>query len=187
MHFRRGLHYLIVRAAELIVPIPLLENGDYDFRVVQEVVYDMKKVHEDFVSRGQHPVDYAFEARMMSGSELYLSSQYGNSASLAIEVATSPLIPEHVWVQFKVGVGFNDSKYFIKNILMKNSTGLMNLYLTECPGEQLAELQGPSRQSSAGEAPLGQGVPPGGWRSGHLRLHEGGLPGPNTPLCGGFQ
>ena len=112
MHFRRGLHYLIVRTAELIVPIPLLENGEYDFRIVQEVVYDMKKVHDDFVSRGQHPVDYAFEARMMSGSELYLSSQYGNSASLAIEVAASPLIPEDVWLQFKVG-------QLILNIFMK--------------------------------------------------------------------
>ena len=102
MHFRRGLHYLIVRAAEMIVPIPRLENGEYDFRIVQEVVYDMKQVHDDFVSRGQHPVDYAFEARMMSGSELYMSSQYGNTASLAIEVAASPLIPEHIWVEFKV-------------------------------------------------------------------------------------
>ena len=84
------------------MPIPLLDNGEYDFRIVQEVVYDMKRVHDDFVSRGLHPVDYAFEARMMSGSELYMSSQYGNSASLAIEVAASSLIPEHVWVDFKV-------------------------------------------------------------------------------------
>ena len=112
----------------------------------------------------------------MSGSELYLSSQYGNSASLAIEVAASPLIPEDVWLQFKVGQGWNDSKYFHENILT-----------TECPGEQLEELQGPGRQSSAGEAALGQGVPSGGRRPGYLRLHEGGLPGPNTPLCGGFQ
>ena len=84
MHFRRGLHYLIVRAAELIVPIPLLENGDYDFRVVQEVVYDMKKVHEDFVSRGQHPVDYAFEARMMAGSDMVMSAQYGESCHVVM-------------------------------------------------------------------------------------------------------
>merc|ERR1711970_1026704 len=42
MHFQRGLHYLSVKAAELIVPIPELENGEPDWRVVQEVVYDLK-------------------------------------------------------------------------------------------------------------------------------------------------
>ena len=33
MHFRRGLHYLVVRTAELIVPIPLLDNGLWPVRV----------------------------------------------------------------------------------------------------------------------------------------------------------
>ena len=65
------------QAAELVVPIPVLASGEYDWRVVQEVVYDMKKVHEDFVSRGQHPVDYAFEARLMAGSDIVMSAQYG--------------------------------------------------------------------------------------------------------------
>ena len=37
MHFRRGLHYLSVKAAELIVPIPELEDGSPDWRVVQQV------------------------------------------------------------------------------------------------------------------------------------------------------
>ena len=62
----------------MIVPIPILENGENDWRVVQEVVYDIKKVHQDFVSRGQYPVDFAFEARLMAGSDLVMSSQYGN-------------------------------------------------------------------------------------------------------------
>ena len=102
------------QAAEMVVPIPVLASGEYDWRVVQEVVYDIRRVHDDFNSRGMYPVDYAFEARMVSGSELYLSSQYGNAASLAIEVAASPLIPEDVWVQFKVqrSEGVNDEKYF---------------------------------------------------------------------------
>ena len=37
MHFQRGLHYLSVRAAEMIVPIPVLADGSPDWRVVQEV------------------------------------------------------------------------------------------------------------------------------------------------------
>ena len=37
MHFQRGLHYLSVRAAEMIVPIPVLADGNPDWRVVQEV------------------------------------------------------------------------------------------------------------------------------------------------------
>ena len=69
---------ILTKAAEMIVPIPVLENGEYDWRVIQEVVYDIKRVHEDFVSRGLYPVDYAFEARLMSGSDLVMSSQYGN-------------------------------------------------------------------------------------------------------------
>merc|ERR1712059_144280 len=40
MHFQRGLHYLSVRAAEMIAPIPELEDGTPDWTVVQEVVWD---------------------------------------------------------------------------------------------------------------------------------------------------
>ena len=61
----------------MIVPIPLLSNGEYDWRVVQEVVHDIMAVNEDFKSQGMFPVDYAFEARMMAGSDLLMSAQYG--------------------------------------------------------------------------------------------------------------
>ena len=49
----------------MIVPIPVLETGDYDWRVVQEVVYDIKAVNDDFIQQGKFPVDYAFEARFV--------------------------------------------------------------------------------------------------------------------------
>jgi len=111
MHFQRGLHYLIVKAAELIVPLPLLEDGSYDWRIVQEVVYDIKRVHDDFVSRGLHPVDYAFEARIMAGSDIKMSAQYGNQASLAIEVASSDLVPQHIWDEFKNALANNWRSY----------------------------------------------------------------------------
>ena len=65
------------QAAELVVPIPVLASGEYDWRVVQEVVYDIRRVHDDFNSRGMCPVDYAFEARLMAGSDIVMSAQYG--------------------------------------------------------------------------------------------------------------
>ena len=91
---------------------------------------------------------------MMSGSELYMSSQYGNSASLAIEVAASPLIPEHVWVDFKVG--------------RRREREIFVMICTERSRLQLEELQGQGGPASASEATLGQGVPSGGRRSGYL-------------------
>ena len=102
MHFQRGLHFLSVRAAEMIVPIPLLEDGQPDWRIVQEVVYDIKRVQDEFEARGLYPVDLALEARFMAGSELLLAAQHGNQASLAIEAASSPLVPVPLWLEFKV-------------------------------------------------------------------------------------
>jgi len=112
MHFQRGLHYLTVKAAELIVPIPELENGEPDWRIVQEVVYDLKSVHDDFLSRDLYPNDLAMEARMMAGSELLMAAQYGNKYSLAIEVASSPLVPEHLWEEFKNAIAANWKNYY---------------------------------------------------------------------------
>ena len=112
------------QAAEMVVPIPVLASGEYDWRVVQEVVYDIRRVHDDFNSRGMYPVDYAFEARLMAGSDIVMSAQYGegiafnklnlivfvsigNTAPLAIEMASSNLVPLHIWDEFKVGLSYS--------------------------------------------------------------------------------
>ena len=93
MHFRRGLHYLrytttsttgilsflfSVKAAELIVPIPELEDGSPDWRVVQQVElqlsfifqlnanqvwWDMHDVVARFEAEDKYPVDLAVEDR----------------------------------------------------------------------------------------------------------------------------
>jgi len=112
MHFQRGLHFLTVKAAELIVPIPVLKTGEPDWRVVQEVVYDLKSVHDDFLARDLYPSDLALEARMMAGSDLLMAAQYGNSYSLAIEVASSPLVPEELWEEFKNAIAVNWKNYY---------------------------------------------------------------------------
>ena len=39
-----------------MVPIPELANGEPDWRVVQEVVYDIQSLHDDFTARGMYPV-----------------------------------------------------------------------------------------------------------------------------------
>ena len=49
------LTYLL-QTAELVVPIPLLASGEPDWRVVQEVVHDIRRVHDDFTARGMYPV-----------------------------------------------------------------------------------------------------------------------------------
>ena len=70
--------------------------------------------------------DYAFEARLVAGSDLLMSAQYGqktnvmmclicyfehhlgNTVSLAIEIASSDLVPQHVWDEFKVCARYSD-------------------------------------------------------------------------------
>merc|ERR1711915_1134827 len=101
MHFQRGLHFLSVKAAELIVPIPELEPNEPDWGVLQEVVYDMQSVLHEFQDNDIYPVDLALEMRMMAGSDMLMAAQYGNKWSLAIEVASSPLVPENIWEDFK--------------------------------------------------------------------------------------
>merc|ERR550519_1349561 len=76
MHFRRGLHYLSVKAAELIVPIPELEDGSPDWRVVQQVWWDMADVVARFESEDKYPVDLAVEDRFMGGSEMLLAANH---------------------------------------------------------------------------------------------------------------
>ena len=89
--------------------------------------------------------DYAFEARLVAGSDLLMSAQYGqqtnvmtffviehhlgNTVSLAIEMASSDLVPQHVWDEFKVCARYSD---------YSTCYG----YPADCPGQQLAELQG---------------------------------------------
>ena len=90
--------------------------------------------------------DYAFEARLVAGSDLLMSAQYGqqtnvmmclicyfeyhlgNTVSLAIEMASSDLVPQHVWDEFKVCARYSD---------YSTCYG----YPADCPGQQLAELQ----------------------------------------------
>jgi len=115
MHFQRGLHYLSVKAAELIVPIPELENGEPDWRVLQEVVLDMQTVLHEFQDNEIYPVDLALEMRMMAGSEMLMAAQYGNKWSLAIEVASSPLVPENIWEDFKNALATKWRNYYDLN------------------------------------------------------------------------
>ena len=102
MLFQRGLHFMSVKAAELIVPILELDNGEADWRVLQEVVFDMQKVLHEFQDNDLYPVDLSLENRIMAGSEMLMADQYGNKWSLAIEIASSPLVPEDLWEEFKV-------------------------------------------------------------------------------------
>ena len=53
-------------------------------KIFVQVVYDIKRTHEEFRSRGLYPVDYAFEARMMAGSDMVMSAQYGKSMSISM-------------------------------------------------------------------------------------------------------
>jgi len=115
MHFQRGLHFMSVKAAELIVPIPELDNGEPDWRVFQEVVFDMQEVLHEFQDNDLYPVDLALENRMMSGSEMLMSAQYGNKWSLAIEAASSPLVPEHIWEDFKNALAAKWKNYHDKD------------------------------------------------------------------------
>jgi len=112
MHFQRGLHYLSVKTAELIVPIPELENGEPDWRILQEVVFDMQQVYNEFIEADLYPMDLAMENRMMAGSDMLMAAQYGNKRSLAIEIASSPLVPEDLWLDFKNALATKWKNYY---------------------------------------------------------------------------
>ena len=47
----------------------------------------------------------------MAGSEVLLAANYGNKYSIAIEVASSPLVDHHLWEEFKVAIAGNWGKY----------------------------------------------------------------------------
>jgi len=111
MHFQRGLHYLSVRAAEMIVPIPSLEDGSPDWELVQQVVWDLAAVLEGFESQDKYPVDLAIEDRFMGGTSMLLGAQHGNTYSLAIEVTSSPLVELELWEEFKEAMASNWPKY----------------------------------------------------------------------------
>jgi len=115
MHFQRGLHFLSVRAAEMIVPIPALDDGTPDWSLVQEIVWDLGEVLESFESRNLYPVDLAVEDRFMSSTSMLLGAQYGNTYSIAIEVTSSLLVDLELWEELKVAIASNWSKYNNKN------------------------------------------------------------------------
>jgi len=111
MHFQRGLHYLSVRAAEMNVPIPALEDGTPDWDIVQQVVYDLATVVASFEDAGKYPIDLAIEDRFMGGTEMLLGAQYGNSFTLSIEATSSPLVSQDLWEEFKEAMASNWENY----------------------------------------------------------------------------
>jgi len=112
MHFQRGLHYLSVRAAEMIVPIPEMEDGSPDWDVVQQVLYDLVEVLAEYERNELYPVDLAIEDRFMAGTKMLLGAQYGNTYTLAIEVTSSPMVKQDLWEEFKVSVATNWDNYY---------------------------------------------------------------------------
>lgn len=112
MHFQRGLHYLSVRAAEMIVPIPVMEDGTPDWDIVQQVLYDLVEVLAEYERNELYPVDLAIEDRFMAGTKMLLGAQYGNTYTLAIEVTSSPMVKQDLWEEFKVSVAENWENYY---------------------------------------------------------------------------
>ena len=75
--FRRSASWFSLANKIIIISACILE-------IFVQVVYDIKRTHEEFRSRGLYPVDYAFEARMMAGSDMVMSAQYGKSMSISM-------------------------------------------------------------------------------------------------------
>ncbi len=63
---------------QLNIPIPDNGNGQPDWTIVQKSWWDCQDLIKEYESRGDYPVDYAMELRLMSGSDMFMAPYYGN-------------------------------------------------------------------------------------------------------------
>ena len=104
MHWERGLHYISTNLFEVNIPIPAGPDGaSPNWEVVKESWQIMMEVSEEFNRDGKYPSDLGLESRLMAGSDLLMAPQHGNRWTQSIEVSASPLVPRHIWEEFKVG------------------------------------------------------------------------------------
>ena len=104
MHWERGLHYISTNLFEVNIPIPAGPDGaSPNWEVVKESWQIMMDVSEEFNRDGKYPSDLGLESRLMAGSDLLMAPQHGNRWTQSIEVSASPLVPRHIWEEFKVG------------------------------------------------------------------------------------
>eukprot|EP00092_Neocalanus_flemingeri_P004988 GFUD01005364.1.p1 GENE.GFUD01005364.1~~GFUD01005364.1.p1 ORF type:complete len:633 (+),score=187.91 GFUD01005364.1:112-1899(+) len=102
LHFRRGFHYIAVQEMEMEIPIPSLENGDPDWRIVCQAWWDAVDLIEKSEKDGVFAVDMALELRIMGGSNVLMAPQYGNRhGTLAIEPVSTRIVHKEVWEDFK--------------------------------------------------------------------------------------
>jgi len=102
MHWERGLHYISTNLFEVNIPIPAGQDGaSPNWEVVKESWQIMMDVSEDFNRAGKYPSDLGLESRLMAGSDLLMAPQHGNRWTQSIEVSASPLVPRHIWEEFK--------------------------------------------------------------------------------------
>jgi len=111
MHWERGLHYISTNLFEVNIPIPAGPDGaSPNWEVVKESWQIMMDVSEEFNRDGKYPSDLGLESRLMAGSDLLMAPQHGNRWTQSIEVSASPLVPRHIWEEFKNALALRWSK-----------------------------------------------------------------------------
>merc|ERR1719495_477056 len=110
MHWQRGLHLVSTNLFEVNIPIPAKSDGTPNWEIVKRSWMDMMEVSDEFNQQGLYPSDLGLESRLMAGSDLLLAPQHGNKWTQSIEVSASPLVPRHIWEQFKNALALRWSK-----------------------------------------------------------------------------
>ncbi|PVF94943.1 hypothetical protein CPB86DRAFT_712145 [Serendipita vermifera] len=99
LHFRRGIQNFRCLDTEWEIPIPSV-NGDRDYEMIQRAWWD--GISAMYEKQKDAPVRVALEMRLMGGSDVILSPQYGNQfGTVSIEVLTHSGTPPKVWADFK--------------------------------------------------------------------------------------
>ena len=103
IHFRRGINYLPVRCMEFLIPVPKTAEGEADFTILQRAWWDIHELIKKYQEKGKlSPMNLTLEARILSGSKVYLAPEYGNDAgTCSIEVLGTMLVTNESWASFK--------------------------------------------------------------------------------------
>lgn len=108
LHFRRGIQNLRVVDMELQIPIPgrADDPSKPDWNTVQKAWWSVINLVYEYKRLDKYPLRLALEMRIMGGSDVIMSPQFGNDPSqgghgtCSIEILTTPETDKQLWREF---------------------------------------------------------------------------------------
>eukprot|EP01130_Rhizamoeba_saxonica_P003923 TRINITY_DN1621_c0_g1_i2.p1 TRINITY_DN1621_c0_g1~~TRINITY_DN1621_c0_g1_i2.p1 ORF type:complete len:457 (-),score=103.25 TRINITY_DN1621_c0_g1_i2:101-1471(-) len=102
MHFRRGIHMLQTRDFEVLVEIPVDEDGNPQLDIVRELWWEgIALQYSKEFNEHWNPMNLTIELRVMAGSKVLMAPQFGNKYTCAIEALALHKVNEEGWQWYK--------------------------------------------------------------------------------------